>query len=66
LSVGDRLSLYLPHDAKSFLGTDSTHIGVDDSFGRVHFAPRKDLREGKRAYAEAFGASPDERKLNSS
>lgn len=39
LEVGESVDLFLPHDDKSFLSTDATHIGVVDSFGRSPLLP---------------------------
>jgi hypothetical protein len=54
LELGEEVTLYLPHDEHSFLGTDATHIGVTDSFGREHFAPARDVREGRKTFANDF------------
>jgi hypothetical protein len=54
LDVGDTLTLLLPYDAKCFLSTSATHIGVSDSFGREHFAPRAQVRVAKRSFRSVF------------
>jgi len=54
LDVGDTLNLLLPYDAKCILGTEATDIGVTDSFGREHLAPRKDVIAAKRLFLKAF------------
>lgn len=54
LEVGDSISLLLPYDEKGFLGGGGTHIGVSDSFGRSHFAPRDNVDEARRQFAKDF------------
>lgn len=54
LAVGDSLTLLLPHDEKSLLGSDALRIGVSDSFGRQHFAPRGDLTRARRTFVKDF------------
>jgi hypothetical protein len=58
LDIGERLDLFLPHDHQSILGTNATDIGVNDSFGRSHFAKRADLRQARRQYAKDFPDAP--------
>ena len=52
LDVGEVLNLYLPYDKDCFLGNKpkSTHIGISDSFGRVHYAPRKEVKVARKAF----------------
>lgn len=47
LQVGETLTLLLPYNRKSFLGSEATRVGVADSFGRSHFAPTRDWRTAK-------------------
>ena len=51
LEVGERLDLYLP-PTHEVLATKATHLGVRDSFGRLHYAPPSDLRGARRARAD--------------
>lgn len=48
IEVGDKIELLLPYKKDSFLRSHFTHIGVNDYFGRTHWAPKRDL---KKAYA---------------
>lgn len=57
LEVGEDATILLPHEERSFLGSDVTHIGVLDSFGRTHFAPSSDVRDSRVQYEKEFGAS---------
>lgn len=54
LEVGDVFDLYLPYDKKCFLAGKATHIGIRDSFGRVHYAPKSHLRAARKAYRRDF------------
>jgi len=33
-----------------FLKGDSTHIGLSDSFGRIHWASKKDVKKARQAF----------------
>ncbi len=57
LEVGDTLNVFLPYDEKSFLNGAGTHIGVTDSFGRTHFAPRKHVIEARAQFAKDFSTA---------
>lgn len=57
IDVGDTLDIYLPYEARSFLSSGATHIGVRDSFGRLHFAPRRELEHAKAQHAKDFPES---------
>jgi hypothetical protein len=54
IEVGDTLTLFLPHNESSLLNGTATHIGVSDSFGRSHFAPRKHLEQAKTQFRKDF------------
>jgi len=56
LDVGDSLTLFLPYDERCFLSDDASQIGVSDSYGRYHYAPRKDVREAGKQFSKDFGA----------
>jgi len=58
LDVGDTLSLLLPYDQDCFLSGDATLIGVTDSFGRNHYAPRRHIREARAQFQKDFGRRP--------
>lgn len=54
MEVGDTVSLLLPYDERSFLNGAATHVGISDSFGRSHFAPRRQLRTAKAQFTKDF------------
>lgn len=54
MEVGDTISLLLPYNDVSFLNGAGTHIGISDSFGRSHYAPRKQLVTAKAQFAKDF------------
>ncbi len=54
LDVGDTCRLFLPFDKDCFLAEPCTHIGVCDTFDRIHWAPKKDLKKAKKEYYEKF------------
>jgi hypothetical protein len=54
IEVGDTLTLLLPYDEKSVLAGTATHIGLSDSYGRSHFASRRDLSEAKKQFDKDF------------
>lgn len=55
VDVGQTLTLLLPYDRESFLGSAMTHIGILDSFGRTHWAPRKQLDLAREQFRKDFG-----------
>jgi hypothetical protein len=54
LEIGDSLTQLLPYKADAFLSVDPTHIGVRDSFGRMHWASKKSLKEAKEQFFRDF------------
>lgn len=54
LEVGETADLLLPYTKESWPKEPFTHIGVSDSFGRVHWAPRKQLRKVREQWQEKF------------
>jgi len=54
LEVGDEKDFLLQFDKNCFLKEQYTHIGVKDSFGRVHWAPKKHFKEVKKTYKKWF------------
>ncbi len=60
LEVGERAEILLPWDADCFLKDRVRRVGLNDSFGKIHWAPATDLRALKKKYHETFGpgASP--------
>jgi len=59
LLVGERVTLLWPYDKRSFLKDPLTRIGLQDSFGREHWATAVSLKVARASYVADFG------KLNS-
>ena len=49
VDVGDIATFLFDYDA-TFIQKRFTHIGIRDSFGRVHWAASRDVRRAKRLY----------------
>ncbi|HUS71514.1 MAG TPA: hypothetical protein VMY06_00495 [Sedimentisphaerales bacterium] len=54
LDVGATCQLFLPFVKDCLLGEPFTHIGIMDSFGRTHWAPKKDIAKARKRYEEEF------------
>lgn len=54
IEVGDIGTHVFPYDADCFLKEDWTQIGVGDGYGRMHWAPRKQVREVHEKYRQKF------------
>jgi hypothetical protein len=54
LEVGDTLTLLLPYNQDCFLKGAATNIGVSDSFGRLHFAPRAHIKAARALFERDF------------
>lgn len=54
LEVGDKITLLLPYKEKMVLAHRPTHLGIRDSFGRVHWADRVSLKEAVDTYLKDF------------
>jgi len=63
LEVGEKLTLFLPYREKTVLAPRPTHLGIQDSFGRVHWADRDSLKEAIVTYLKNF---PEEKWKNKS
>jgi len=57
IDVGEKVELLFPYDADCVLKEPLTRIGLTDSFGRRHSAPRKDIREAIAKFAKDFGST---------
>ena len=51
---GDRIDLFLPYDVDCLLNREWTHVGIDDYFGRHHWAPRKQIKKARKEWLEEF------------
>lgn len=54
LEPGDSVNQYLPCNNESFLSIDPSHIGLRDTFGRMHWASRRSLRSAKSEFFKKF------------
>ena len=55
LDVGESATFLFKLNQDCFLLEDWTHIGVSDSFGRIHWAPKKNVSVAKKSFAEKIG-----------
>ena len=55
LDVGESIDLFGNFDKDCFLKEQLTHLGLNDSFGRTHWAPKKQMKELRKKWVETFG-----------
>lgn len=55
LRVGDKTDVLFEYREDCFLREDPTHIGLRDSFGRIHWAPHQDVEEACSQFKGDFG-----------
>ena len=55
LQVGEDVDLLLPYNTDCFLGTDLNQIGIMDSFGKIHWSTKKQIKVAKTRYKRDFG-----------
>jgi hypothetical protein len=54
LAVGDSIDLLFKYGSEFKLNPRTTHIGLRDSFDRVHWAPHRDVIKFKEAHKKSF------------
>ena len=54
IEAGDKIELLLPYDSDCFLKSHFTHVGVSDYYGRVHWAPRQQLKKAYEYWHKDF------------
>jgi hypothetical protein len=54
LDVTERGNFFIPFNESCFLNEQFTHIGVSDSYGRVHWTPKKQVDEAKKIFRKEF------------
>jgi hypothetical protein len=54
LEVGEKVTILFPHVANAFLARKPTRVGFKDSFGRVHWAAKKNLKQTIKDYSRDF------------
>lgn len=56
LAVGESVTLLFQHQEESFLAKRLARVGLVDSFGRQHSAPRRDMKHSMERYQEDYPA----------
>lgn len=56
VEAGDRIDLLLPYNKECLLHRDWTHIGINDFFGRHHWATRKQIETARKEWLKDFGS----------
>jgi hypothetical protein len=62
LEVGEKVTMLFSHVANAFLAQKPTRVGFKDSFSRLHWATRKNLKQTIKDYSRDFpgrGGEPD-------
>jgi hypothetical protein len=54
IEVGDKIELLLPYDKDCFLRHPFTHVGVNDYYGRRHWAPKGELKKAYETWKKDF------------
>lgn len=62
LDVGHDCKLFLSFDKNCFLKDPFTHICIFDTFGRKHYAPKRDVYKARKEYINRFIKSQSEKK----
>mgnify|MGYP001615179324 CR=1 FL=1 len=57
LEVGQRFNVLLPYSKDGLLAQEFSRIGLGDSFGRTHWASRKDLGVARIQYKKDFASA---------
>jgi hypothetical protein len=61
LEPGEVKAFYFPFAKDAFLAKPMTRVGVDDTYGRLHWCKRGDVRKARLKFAEAFRPKAGER-----
>lgn len=56
LDVGEGIALLFPYDQNCFLKESFSRLGINDTFGRTHWAPRKNTRTFRKKWNKEFGS----------
>jgi len=57
LDVGEKIDLVFPWDKDLVFTHSPTHLGINDSFGRLHCAARKEVRKVLKTWRLEFGGN---------
>jgi hypothetical protein len=52
MAVSETITITFPTDKNCLLDAPPLRIGVQDSFGRIHWAPKRDVRKAQRDWEE--------------
>ncbi|MBX9658870.1 MAG: hypothetical protein K2X00_09905 [Nitrospiraceae bacterium] len=58
LDVGEKASFLLKSNQEAFLSVNPTHVGVTDSFGRLHWVSSGSLKVAKSEYFQQYSEKP--------
>jgi len=56
VEVGQKKDFFLTYNEDCFLKDKYSRIGIRDSFGRIHWATKKQYRLVKKEYKKKFGS----------
>lgn len=54
LDVGEKVDLLFAWDEENICSTNPSHIGISDSFGRTHWAPKKEIKKTMKSWKKDF------------
>ena len=57
IAVGDKVSIIFPYNEGCLLAKVPKRIGINDSLGRTHWAPCREVKRAHRQYRKDFGRS---------
>ena len=57
IEVGDQVSYAFPYNKDSFLKENFIQVGIADGYGRMHWAPKRQLKKLRENYMEDFGSA---------
>ena len=58
IGIGERITLLFPYEKDCVLSRAPTHVGIQDTFGRTHWAPKRDTKRAIDLYVKDFGDEP--------
>jgi hypothetical protein len=61
IEIGDKINLLLPYDKDCFLKEPFTDVGVSDYYGRIHWAPKYQIRKARRSWLKDFSNEAQQR-----
>ena len=58
LEVGEKVDLIFPWDKELICSKAPTHIGIQDSFGRIHWAPKDQVAKANKQWVADWSEHP--------